>query len=99
MFNILNPSLIFIGGRIAAADDMLMASVRKVVSDRLLPLTTRHLRIQQPVLGQRAGVVGLTTMVLDELIAPDRIARRFAAQRTGGCRVLSAWWHQCVLAA
>jgi predicted NBD/HSP70 family sugar kinase len=99
MFNILNPSLIFIGGRIAAAGDMLMASVRKVVSDRLLPLTTRDLWIQQPVLGQRAGVVGLTTMVLDELIAPDRITRRFAAQRTGGCRVLSAWWHHCVLAA
>jgi len=99
MFNILNPSLMFIGGRIVVAGDMLIVIVRKVVSDRLLPLTTRHFWIQQPVLGQRAGVVRLTTMVLDELVAPDRITRRFAAQRTGGCRAPSAWWHQYVLAA
>ncbi|MGH2614586.1 MAG: ROK family protein [Thermomicrobiales bacterium] len=71
--NILNPSLIVIGGGVASAGDVLLASIREVVYGRSLPLATRHLRIQQSTLGGRAGVIGLAVMVLDELFAPERV--------------------------
>jgi glucokinase-like ROK family protein len=74
MVNILNPSLIVIGGGVAAAGDVLMASIREVVYGRSLPLATRHLQIRQSTLGERAGVVGLAAMVLDELFVPERVA-------------------------
>lgn len=70
--NLLNPSLIVIGGGLANAGDVLMASIREVVYGRSLPLATRHLRIQQSTLGERAGVVGLADMVLGQLFAPER---------------------------
>lgn len=72
--NIVNPSLIVIGGGVAAAGDIFMASIREVVYGRSLPLATRHLQIRQSALGERAGVVGLAAMVRDELFAPDRVA-------------------------
>jgi glucokinase-like ROK family protein len=72
--NMLNPSLIVVGGGVAGAGDILMASIREVVYGRSLPLATRHLQIRQSRLGERAGVTGLAAMVLDELFAPGRLA-------------------------
>jgi glucokinase-like ROK family protein len=72
--NILNPSLIVIGGGVAGAGDVLMASIREVVYGRSLPLATRHLQIRQSTLGDRAGVAGAAAMVLDQLFAPERVA-------------------------
>jgi glucokinase-like ROK family protein len=72
--NILNPSLIVIGGGVATAGDVLLASIREVVYGRSLPLATRHLQIQQSTLGDRAGVTGAAAMVLDQLFAPERVA-------------------------
>ncbi len=72
--NLLNPSLIVIGGGVAASGDLLMAGVREVVYGRSLPLATRHLQIRRSDLGERAGVVGLAAMVLDEIFAPERVA-------------------------
>jgi glucokinase-like ROK family protein len=72
--NILNPSLIVIGGGVAGAGDVLMASIREVVYGRSLPLATRHLQIRQSLLGKRAGVTGAAAMVLDQLFVPERAA-------------------------
>ena len=73
--NLLNPSLIVIGGGVAGAGDVLMAGIREVVYGRSLPLATRYLQIQQSPLGDRAGVIGAAAMVLDELFAPEQVAR------------------------
>lgn len=73
MVNIVNPSLIVIGGGVASSGDVFMASIREVVYGRSLPLATRHLQIRQSMLGERAGVVGLAAMVQDELFAPERV--------------------------
>jgi predicted NBD/HSP70 family sugar kinase len=72
--NMLNPSLIVIGGGVSGVGDVLMASIREVVYGRSLPLATRHLQIRQSVLGERAGVTGCAVMVLDELFATERVA-------------------------
>lgn len=74
LVNVLNPSLIVIGGGVASSGDVLLASIREVVYGRSLPLATRHLQIRQSALGARAGVTGLAAMVLDELFAPERVA-------------------------
>jgi glucokinase-like ROK family protein len=71
--NMMNPSLIVIGGGVAAAGDVLMASIREVVYGRSLPLATRQLHIRQSTLGDRAGVIGVASMVIDELFAPQRV--------------------------
>jgi glucokinase-like ROK family protein len=72
--NILNPSLIVIGGGVAGAGDLLIASVREIIFGRSTALATRHLRILQSTLGDQAGVTGAAVMVLDELFARERIA-------------------------
>jgi glucokinase-like ROK family protein len=72
--NILNPSLIAVGGGVASAGDILIASIREVVYGRSTALATRHLQIRQSTLGDHTGVVGAAKMVLDELFAPERVA-------------------------
>lgn len=65
--NLLNPSLIVIGGGVAAAGDVLLASIRESVYRRSLPLATRNLLVTPSSLGHRGGVIGIVAMVLDEL--------------------------------
>ena len=82
--NILNPSLIVIGGGVAGAGDMLIASIREVIYGRSTALATRHLQILQSTLGDRAGVTGATVMVLDELFARERTAAWIGAGLPAG---------------
>jgi predicted NBD/HSP70 family sugar kinase len=71
--NLLNPAVIVIGGRIAAAQEQLLAGVREIVYQRSLPLATRHLQIVRSELGSRAGIMGAAVLVLDELLSPEAI--------------------------
>jgi predicted NBD/HSP70 family sugar kinase len=71
--SMLNPSVIVIGGSLAAAGDPLLAGVREVVYRRSLPLATAHLRIVQSSAGDLAGVVGAAVLAIDEALAPDAI--------------------------
>ncbi len=80
--NLLNPSMLVIGGGVAGAGDALLAVIREHVYRRSLPLATRHLVITKGVLGARSGVVGTGGMVLDELLSEKHLldtARRMAA--------------------
>lgn len=70
-----NPALVIIGGGVAGAGDLLLAAVRETVYRRSLPLATRELRITRSTLNDRAGLVGAAFMVIDELFAPERLAR------------------------
>lgn len=69
-----NPALVIIGGGVAGAGDLLLAAVRESVYRRSLPLATRELRITRSTLSDRAGLVGATFMVIDELFTPERLA-------------------------
>ena len=70
-----NPSLILVGGGVAAAGDLLLAAIRESVYRRSLPLATRELQISFSPLGDEAGLRGAAAMVTDELFAADKIAR------------------------
>lgn len=74
--NFFNPSLIVIGGGVAQSGDQLLAAIRETVYRRALPLATRDLQIQRSSLGGLAGVIGASSMVLDQLFAPEALARR-----------------------
>jgi predicted NBD/HSP70 family sugar kinase len=71
--NFFNPSVIVIGGDVANAHEQLLAGVREVVYQRSLPLATRHLRLVPAQLGDGAGVVGASVMVLERIFAPAAV--------------------------
>lgn len=77
--NLLNPSIIVLGGSIARAGEHLLAGVREVVYRRSIPLATQHLAIVQSQAGDRAAVLGAVIMVTRDVLSPASIDRRLAA--------------------
>ena len=73
--NFFNPSLVVIGGGVAQSGDQLLAAIRETVYRRSLPLATRDLLIQRSSLGALAGVIGASSMVLDQLFSLESLAR------------------------
>lgn len=72
--NLLNPSVVVVGGQLARAEEHLLAGIREVVYQRSLPLATRTLRIERSRLDVRAGITGLALSLVDTILAPDRLA-------------------------
>lgn len=79
--NLLNPSIIVLGGSIARAGEHLLAGVREVVYRRSIPLATQHLAIVQSQAGERAAVLGAAIMVAHEVLSPGSVDRH-VAERT-----------------
>ncbi len=63
----------------ANSPDLLLAAIRETVYRRSLPLATRELLIQRSSLGNLAGVIGASAMVVDQLFARESIGRWLAA--------------------
>jgi predicted NBD/HSP70 family sugar kinase len=76
--NLLNPTVIVIGGDIADAHEQLLAGVREIVYQRSLPLATRSLEIVRSQLQDRAGVIGAATTVLDQVLSPEAVDEALA---------------------
>lgn len=68
--NLLNPSVIVIGGGLSSAGEYLLAGVREIVYQRSLPLATARLRIVQSMATDHAGVLGAGRMVMDHALSP-----------------------------
>jgi glucokinase-like ROK family protein len=73
--NFFNPSLVVIGGGVANSPDQFLASIREAVYRRSLPLATRDLVIARSSLGGLAGVIGASSMVVDQLFGREAIGR------------------------
>jgi len=71
--SMLNPSVIVIGGIVAAAGEHLLAGIREVVYRRSLPLATQHLRIVASRTQGRAGVLGASAMAAEHVLSPAAI--------------------------
>jgi glucokinase-like ROK family protein len=82
--NFFNPSLVVIGGGVANSPDQFLASIRETVYRRSLPLATRDLLIQRSSLGGLAGVIGASSMVVDQLFSRDSIGRWIEAGDPAG---------------
>ena len=87
--NFFNPSLIVLGGGVANSPDQLLAAIRETVYRRSLPLATRDLLIQRSSLGGLAGVIGASSMVVDQLVSRDAIGRWIAAGDPAGAPELA----------
>lgn len=88
--NVVNPSLVVIGGGVARAGDPLLASIRQAIYARSLPLATRDLIIRTSALETTAGILGATTMVLDQLFSKPVLAGWLPAGHPGGQPALSS---------
>jgi glucokinase-like ROK family protein len=82
--NFFNPSLIVVGGGVANSPDQFLAAIRETVYRRSLPLATRDLLIQRSSLGGLAGVIGASSMVVDQLFSRASLARWIEAGEPSG---------------
>jgi len=70
-----NPALVVLGGEVSRTGDYVIAAIRESVQRRSLPLATRSLRIEPATLDEATGLTGAVHLVVDELFAPQRLAR------------------------
>jgi predicted NBD/HSP70 family sugar kinase len=73
-----------LGGGVAGAGDLLLATVRQTIYRRSLPLATRDLTVRRSALDDRAGVIGAATMAANELFAPAFLPRWLGAGTPAG---------------
>jgi hypothetical protein len=78
--------LIVLAGRVAAASDVLPATIRQTVYAQSLPFATRRLEITGAELGADGGVIGVATMVVDRLLSPGRLSAWIPAGSPAGRR-------------
>lgn len=74
--NLLNPSVLVIGGELAQAEQHLFAGIREAIYRRSSVLATGQLQIVPTRLGGRAGVIGAAAIVLDQRLSPEAVNRR-----------------------
>ena len=77
--NMVNPSVIAIGGSMAQAGEHLLAGVREVVYQRSMPLATEHLSIVPSRAGDRAGLMGASMLAIHHALSPAAIDELAAA--------------------
>lgn len=71
LVNLVNPSVIVIGGRLAGAGEDLLAGISEVVYRRSLPLATEHLRIAASTTQADAAVRGAVALAIEHAVSPD----------------------------
>jgi predicted NBD/HSP70 family sugar kinase len=69
--NLLNPSVVVVGGSLSRVGEQLLAGVREVVYQRSTPLATQYLTITQSRAGEMGGVLGAAIMVIQNALDPD----------------------------
>ena len=84
LVNLLNPSMIVIGGRVGRSLDRYLATLRQAILRRSLPLATRSLEVVVSPLGDEAGLVGAAFTAVDQLLSEEGIARLMQKQALVG---------------
>lgn len=76
--SLFNPSVISVCGQLASTEEHLLAGIREVVYQRSLPLATRHLQIVRSQTDPRAGLLGLSVLLTEEILSVERIGSLMA---------------------
>ncbi|MEZ5666119.1 MAG: ROK family protein [Alphaproteobacteria bacterium] len=71
--NMLNPSVIVLGGEVTQTGDLLLSAVRQALYRRAHPLTTRDLHIVKSQMGSSAGLLGAALVVFDTLFTGNTL--------------------------
>jgi predicted NBD/HSP70 family sugar kinase len=77
--SVVNPGVLIVSGGLARTGEHLIAGVREVVNRTAEHRSTRGLLITGGKLGERAGVVGAASMVVERVFSPDVVDARIAA--------------------
>ncbi|QPP10208.1 ROK family transcriptional regulator [Streptomyces bathyalis] len=72
--NVVNPSVIVVGGGLFSIDDPLMDAFRTTVRAGSLPSAAEDLSVTVSALGNAAGLIGAAYLVVDELLSPRLLA-------------------------
>jgi predicted NBD/HSP70 family sugar kinase len=83
MVNLINPSVVVIGGQLAAAGEHLLAGIRETVYQRSLPLATDQLRIVPTQAGAEAGVLGAAALAIEHVLSPEAVEAAAALAGAG----------------
>jgi predicted NBD/HSP70 family sugar kinase len=81
-----NPSLVIIGGGVAEAGDMFLATIRQSVYRRPLPLATRDLQVVRSSNIETIGLPGAAFVVLDEPFSRARLGQWINKEAPPGIR-------------
>jgi predicted NBD/HSP70 family sugar kinase len=73
--NLLNPSVIVIGGVVSTAGEHFLAGIREAVYSRSLPLATQHLRILATQTRGQAGILGASALVTGHGLSIENVNR------------------------
>jgi predicted NBD/HSP70 family sugar kinase len=79
--SVLNPEILVLAGEMAETNEYFVTGMRELIYQRSLPRATRHLRVVSTTLGDRAAVMGMTELVVDEVFAPDAVDARLGTSR------------------
>ena len=71
LVNVLNPSIVVIGGELAQTGDICIAAIRETIYRHSQPLLTRDLAVVRSRMGRSSGLLGAAEVALDALFAPD----------------------------
>jgi predicted NBD/HSP70 family sugar kinase len=71
--NLLNPAALVVAGDMAGAYDIFVAGLRETLYGNATALATRVLQVVPSTYGDRSGVIGSATMVLDDVLSPAAI--------------------------
>lgn len=80
--NILNPSVVAIGGPLAHVQADLLAGIRETLYQRSLPLATRHLQVVTASRDETIQVAGTAMLVADHVTSARGLDERLAAPRS-----------------
>lgn len=64
LVNLINPSLVIIGGGVAQSGDLLLEPIRSAVAHRSLRVASKAVRISSALLGRRASAMGAVVQAL-----------------------------------
>ena len=79
--NLLNPAVLVVAGDMAGAYDIFVAGLRETLYGNATALATRVLQVVPSTYGDRSGVIGSATMVLDDVLSPAAIDASLRAWR------------------
>jgi predicted NBD/HSP70 family sugar kinase len=84
LINVLNPSLVLLGGRFARVHTFIRSALEAELDRRVLPASRRLVRVIPTALGQDAPLLGAAELALEPLLADPAAwlrPRRQAAKR------------------
>ncbi|CAN5756144.1 ROK family transcriptional regulator [soil metagenome] len=79
--NLLNPAVVVIDGDMARAYDILVAGLRETMYGNATALATRVLQVVPTTYGDRSGVIGSATLILNRILNADAIDASLLSKR------------------